>query len=731
MMTNNPVASTPNPPFRFNGLNGFLSLAGFLSALALPVMLVFLGGDTVTRKGATGAYIGSVIVLFGLFLLLFPAGLWLRKRAGEPADSISAAYVTLIVPVNSILIALTVTIHISLTEYLFGVLIIHLLFFPTWWFSRKRLMRSALFGRLNEWGIRLLPIFYGVIFWGWFCRQYQPKFGLRSIFVLLFLVTAYTVFARSEWLQNFRLRLRKHWWIYILVVLFLLGLIFQPALPFNRSHSNPLLASMLDVRNGKWIFVDTLSQYGVGVIYFLLSIFYLFRLPVSYSGLAVVINALYFIQFAALFLILNKATRSFFLSLAGIGAILYFNYFAVAWPSILRIPAQGPLRYGLTYLLLGVAWIGMNRPEKRWWIVELALLGIASVWSLEVFLLAFVPLNAVHFCGEVLFSPQRKTGLIAFGKRLLMQFGTVILCWGAWWAATLRATGQPPNLAYYLDVFITFTSLSAGGTRVDFHAFWAGVVAAIYLGTILAVMFAGWRRMERLPVETAALLAGLSAVGLLQYLYYFVYDIDFHLSLLCVPLIMVIVLWISITQNPFSARGIPRINRWIFGTVVVISMWFAMAQTISWFYSGVRNSFLFQAADTLSGEPLSITDPYRMEPSNHAVSALMDLTERYASDDRAIAVFAHPDDQTELLLLTGKTHLLDMTDPVMCTVSLSFSAHVRDLAERFAGVPDYIFYDSSEGVLLDLQKEAFRILTSGASYSVVDRIGNILVYRRG
>jgi hypothetical protein len=210
-----------------------------------------------------------------------------------------------------------------------------------------------------------------------------------------------------------------------------------------------------------------------------------------------------------------------------------------------------------------------------------------------------------------------------------------------------------------------------------------------------------------------------------------VYDLDFHLALLCPPLLMVVAIWFSISQNDVFARGVPRFSRWSFGGILVISVWLCMAQVGPWFLNGVRKSFLYQMMwDMPAGDVVTFADPYRFGPTNDTVAALLELTERYTADERSIAVFAFPDDQTELLLLTGKTHLLEMTDPVMCSISRSFASRILDLAERNSGVPKYIFYDSSDGVLLDFQQDAFRRLVSAGSYTVIDRIGNVLVYRR-
>ncbi|MBN2084342.1 MAG: hypothetical protein JW748_03895 [Anaerolineales bacterium] len=725
---------TDGPPILQAGnrdMNYFLSMIGFLTAAALPVVMAFLGGEWVSRQGAIGAYIGTLVTLFALFLLLIAAGVWLKKRALPPLAGLPAAYVTLVVPVTCLLMMMTVTYQFPPMGYGMGILIAHLGFLILWRFGRARISGSVFLASMNKIIILLLPLFYGGIFWGWFIQRYKPFLGRGAIVLLAAMIAGFAVFTQSDRFRPLRRRWSSQGWIVLLLGLLLCGLVYQPELPHLRSHYNTLLATMQDVLSGKFIFVDTLSQYGVGIVYFLLAVFNLFRLPVAYPGLAIVLNVLYILQFALLFLILHQATKNIFISLAGLAGILYFAYFAVSWPSMLRVPAQSPLRYGMTYLLLGVGWAGMNRTGRVWRIAELVLLGAASVWSLEVLFFTVIPLDALLFTGGVLFSDKPRTGLREFGNRFLLQIGVIGFCWIAWWVATAIAAGQPPNLSYYFEVFLKYTSSERYGPQMDFHSFWNGVVPAIYLGTLLAVVFTSWRQRSRLPGEIAAVMAGFSVAGLLQYLYYFVYDLDYHLSLICTPAILVIVLWIFISQKDRTARGVPRLNRWIFGLTVIISVWFCMVLTSGFFNIGIKNSLIYKInRDWFLEESLVFTNPYRLQPSNDTVVTLAAFVQKYAAGDPSIAIFAKPEDQTEVLLLTHKTHLLDLTDPLISTSSRSFTSHILSLAGRYAGVPEYIFYDSSENALIETQWKAFQLLAAGASYSVVDRKGSILVYRK-
>jgi hypothetical protein len=120
----------PDGPHGIRDANTFFSLIGALSAFALPLALLFLGGDEVTHRNAAGAYILSVAAILALFPALAAAGGWIRKRAPETARSLESAYVTLIVPVVCLLLTLTVSRVLSPAGYSAAVLSVHAAFLP-------------------------------------------------------------------------------------------------------------------------------------------------------------------------------------------------------------------------------------------------------------------------------------------------------------------------------------------------------------------------------------------------------------------------------------------------------------------------------------------------------------------------------------------------------------------------------------------------------------------------
>jgi len=187
----------------------------------------------------------------------------------------------------------------------------------------------------------------------------------------------------------------------------------------------------------------------------------------------------------------------------------------------------------------------------------------------------------------------------------------------------------------------------------------------------------------------------------------------------------------SVILHNTSGLKIPAGIRVGFSLAIVVSVWICAVQVSPNFRQRIRSSVLFQLTDAIvSGERIAFADPYRAQPSNESVAALVALIEKYAPTEPRIAIFARNDDEVESLLLTGKTHLLDITSPLMCSASSSYSNHIFNLARENAGEPEYIFYDSSEGALINLQQEAFKNLIAGEIYEVADRIGDIIVLQK-
>ncbi len=437
---------------------------------------------------------------------------------------------------------------------------------------------------------------------------------------------------------------------------------------------------------------------------------------------------LFILQYLLLGVLLFKTTGKIWISLLGLFAIVYFNYLSVAWPSMLRTPAQSPLRYGLIYLLLGIAISNSNFSSRALRGVEWILLGITSIWSLETFVYTFFAVDALYFVSEVLFAAEFKAGLRSFLKRLLWQILVVVASWSLVLAYSYAASGRFPDLRMYLDYFQLYGQKSYNGGEITAHIFRTLAVAFVYLLSIFAVVFDRLTHRNFIGALPASLLVGMSVAGLLEYVYYFVYNLDYHLALLCVPLIFVLTGWTAIVQDHAALPRPFRVNLML---ALVISLLVSAWVTSQNFYPILSRSLLYAGArGAVLDRPLVFPDPYAVDTPRKTVGTLVSLIQKYAPLDPQIAIFAEGEDESEALFLTGKTHLLDISDPGMSAISSTYSDFVLQQAKIKAGQPEFIFYDRRDGILLPLQQDAFQILTGAGSYIMVDRVDTILVLKR-
>ena len=728
----------PNSPSNEVGISSvFPALASFLIASVLPIMIILLSTDIIVRENILNLYVKMVIIVSIIFIILL-VSLWWVCRKNMIVNRFLAGYVVLIVPLNILFLALTVNGAISIADYIRIIIASHLVYLIFGWLGIKSVFTKPVFLKLNQWVIYLMPVGYAGIFWFWLFARYWPAFmasyyypGIIIGILVIFFCLSFVFWILSTKFPHAQRRSQAAWIIYILVAIILIGLIYRPNLYFDRHHYNFFLAPVNDVMNGRILFVNSTSQYGFGSVYFITLFFRLFHMPIFYTGLSALICLLYILYYLVITLVLHKTTDHLILSLMGLAAIVYFNYLSVNWPSMLRIPAQSPLRYGFSYLILLLALRRGEYHKRVWLILEIIVLVIVSFWSLESFLYTMIPLIVFDLINDIYFASKLKSGLIIFFKRLVLQFGAVLISWCIACLFFLIFSKQVPNLTYYFQYFGAYIPTNTQSFSINFFDFWSGAVIAVYLLSIYFVFYLRSANGRIVPDlisrKKVAMIASISTLGLLQYTYYFVYNLDFHLALLCVPLIIILLLWASILES----SEIPRLLRLSLITVMIFSFSLCALLTMPAFREKISASLFATVTSSVEGKSrFYISNPYIAQPTNENVSNLVTLIHKYAGDEQQIAVFADSEDETEALLLTHKTHLLDITDPFMTAISPSYSEFVLSKARDVAGQPGFIFYDDQANILTDLQIKSFQILTLHTEYRVVERLANEVVLQR-
>jgi hypothetical protein len=703
-------------------INQFPAIIGILSVLSHPLFSRIWGMEPI----GAGKYAELLIAFTLLFLFLS----LLAFKWTELFSGLCALYVTLVMPVFCVLALLTVIGALSVSKYWDALIILHIVFLLIWLFARDYLLNSSLFNQANRVVLYLLPIGYGLIFWAWLHSTYDL---LQLELISAWQIVTVVLFLGLLFLWIFdlfqgKLPTKHKWLIFVLTCFLLAGLVYRPRLYIDREHYNFFMAPLNDFIHGKIPFVNTTSQYGVGVIYALALVFRGLQLPIGYEGLSFIVNILFILQYILLAFMLWKTTDDLALSMAGILAIVYFNFLSVYWPSMLRIPAQSPLRYGPIYLLLCIALLNLKSPNRFFQALEFFFLGIASMWSLETFLYSLVSLDALYFVKDVLFASSFVTGLKHFGRRVMLQAGCVALIWTLFVFLAYTTSGEFPNMQMYLDYYLAYGNIAYSGGEIHRHILRSGAVIFVYLFSIFAVLFDRIQQKKFLPLVTASMLVGMSVTGILQYIYYFVYYADFHLALLCVPLIFVLVLWVGVIR---SRVDMPYPLRASLGVVLLISLMTTAIVTSGSFHDKFSKSLLYiSQRGVVENRNVPWMNPYQASPSNRSVKILVQFIQRYAGNDGQFVIFALPDDQTEALFLTGKTDILGMSEPEMSSLSPAYSEFVLHQVKAMAGQPTYIFYDTTQDALIPLQQKAFQALINSSDYKIIDTKGNIIVFKK-
>jgi hypothetical protein len=135
-------------------------------------------------------------------------------------------------------------------------------------------------------------------------------------------------------------------------------------------------------------------------------------------------------------------------------------------------------------------------------------------------------------------------------------------------------------------------------------------------------------------------------------------------------------------------------------------------------------------SDTVAmGERIPIAKPYDRQPSNDSANAPKTLKKICAQ--RLGNCRLCPEQRRDRVSFThGKTAVVGYHQSIdVLRISLVCYSHLKS-GKEFAGEPEYIDYDSGEGALYKLQREASEILAAGSIHQEIDRMGEIIVFKK-
>ncbi len=432
--------------------------------------------------------------------------------------------------------------------------------------------------------------------------------------------------------------------------------------PTISFHQDFLLGPANQVLGGGAMLVDTSSQYGVGSIYFLAAWFKV--LPIGYGTLGLLDGVLTATYFIAGFLLLRISGVSRLLAgsalALGVVALVYNREYPVG-----SIVQEGPLRFGLPLLVVLALTAAVRWPRRRVVLraVALAVLGVSSIWSLEMF-----AYTAATFASILLFE-----ALLLPGDRLRWLLREAALCAAVcvsahllFAGATVIGSGSLPEWGQYLVYLEAFLFSELGDITYDF-AFWSPglAVGAGYLASAcalgLAVRFRpGWIESDRVALVG---LAGATAYGVL-FLSYFVDRSAPHILVyVCLPLLLAATLWLSLllrSQREPKPSGV-AIGALAFalclGLVTVMDAWPRILPR----FENAPVAYAVPGVKSARGAFARLTDFPRFDARSVAGESLL---ERFMPSERRSVVLIRPGLDIETLMHAGRANALPLPNAI-------------------------------------------------------------------
>jgi hypothetical protein len=309
--------------------------------------------------------------------------------------------------------------------------------------------------------------------------------------------------------------------------------------------------------NGGLMVNSPVSQYGVGMLYFLDGWFHI--APIGYGTfgfLDAILTALFYVAgYAVLRLARTPRLLAAAVLALGVVALIYNLHYPVG-----ALPEQGPLRFGMPMTVI-LAFVVATRWPARARIargVALVLLGIASIWALEAFgytVLTFAAMTALE-------AAQRPRG--GRPRWLLGRVGAAIAaCVAAhllFAGAILAGSGHLPDWSEYLAYLHALLLGGKEGSITYGFANWspgllvgAGSLASAAAIVLLVRRAPAAARRERLRLVA---LTGTTAYSIAVFSYTDNRSSTYLLAYTTLPLLLTAALWLSMILG--SPGGISR-----------------------------------------------------------------------------------------------------------------------------------------------------------------------------
>lgn len=431
-----------------------------------------------------------------------------------------------------------------------------------------------------------------------------------------------------------------------------------------QNQQDYLLGSANQLLGGGALLVNVpVSQYGVGLIYFLDGWFHL--VPIGYGTLGLldsIVTALFYVSAYAVLRIAGagRAIAALATAAAVVGLVYGLQY------PVGALPETGPLRFGLPMALV-LARVAQVRWTRYATVAEgfaLGALGLAAVWAFEAFayaVLVFVAIAAV----QAWLAPAGERRRCLVGQALRGAVACVVahLLLAS---ITLLGTGHLPDWGQYLTYIRSFLLGGQAGAISYGFARWspglavgAGTVASAAALVLLVLRAPLTARREQV---TLVALAGSTAYEIALLSYVANRSSTYLLPYVTLPLVIAGALWLAMLrrQRGASARALRR------GGVAFATATAVLVITAAW--PSIHGNFAGSAlahAYPGGGLPGAMRRLWHPPPIDPRAPEGVRLLNRYAPGHKALVVLPLvPDLGVEILMRGGRANSLFIGDPV-------------------------------------------------------------------
>jgi hypothetical protein len=407
---------------------------------------------------------------------------------------------------------------------------------------------------------------------------------------------------------------------------------------------------------------DPVSQYGVGLIYFVAGWFHL--APIGYGTFGF-LDAL----LTALFYIAGYAV----LRLAGVGRLLAAAAIAVGVVAFVysfqffvgQLPEEGPLRFGLPMVVVLGA-VAAARLPRLATVARLAVLcglGVSAVWALEAFGYTTVTFLAVVGAEAWLRGPEdRRRWLIlqlAFGLAAILAAHLIFAL------ATLAGSGQLPDWGQYLAYAREFLLGGRAGSITYGFANWSPGLAvdgaALLSAAALVLLVRRRPALARINPALLVALAGSTVYSIAILSYTDNRSSTYLLAYVALPLLIAGTLWLSLLLAPLSGLGAAVRHSALAGALAVVVLLLAGAwPSIDTHFSRTALAHAYPGG----GLRTALHRLWHPPPIDPRSTEGIRLLDRYMPARRALILLPTvPDLGTEILIRSRRSNLLPIGDP--------------------------------------------------------------------